>query len=222
MPNTVLSLSSRPEEGFASTKLVVGIVLAVWFALVMALGAAGRFVTPSGTPPFPIAIGAGVPIVVFLAGLWISRPFREFVLAADIRVLLGIQAWRFAGLGFLALYTYDVLPGSFALPAGLGDMAIGVTAPWMLLSIIREPRFAASKTFVVWNGLGLLDLVSAITTGALGSVLATGIAGEVTTGPMARLPLVLIPAYVVPILFMLHIAALMQARRLARDSTRAM
>lgn len=217
MPNAVPSPSARQGKGFASTKLVVTIVLAVWFALVFSLGAAGRFVTSPGTPPFPIALGATAPIVAFLAGLWMSRPFREFVLAADIRVLLGIQAWRFAGLGFLALYTYGVLPGLFALPAGLGDIAIGVTAPWMLLSIIREPRFAASKFFIAWNVLGLLDLVIAVSTGALSSALATGVAGEVTTAPMAQLPLLLIPAYFVPILFILHIAALMQARRLARD-----
>ena len=75
------------------------------------------------------------------------RPFRDFVLAADLRLMTGIQAGRFAGLGFLALYANGVLPGSFALPAGLGDMAIGVTAPWVLLALIRRPGFAAGKTF---------------------------------------------------------------------------
>jgi hypothetical protein len=37
----------------------------------------------------------------------------------------------------------------------------------------------------------------------------------VTTGPMAQLPLVLIPAYLVPLFVMLHLAALFQARRQA-------
>jgi len=37
-----------------------------------------------------------------------------------------MQAWRWAGLGFLDLYAYKVLPAVFALPR-LGDMAIGVT-----------------------------------------------------------------------------------------------
>lgn len=123
-------------------------------------------------------------------------------------------------MGFLALYTYGVLPGIFAWPAGLGDIAIGVTAPWVLVALIRQPRFAATKTFVLWNVLGLLDLVVAVSTGALSSALASGAAGEVTTAPMAQLPLVLIPAYFVPIFIMLHAAALIQARRLARDLPR--
>ena len=214
MPNATSSGSAQPSMPvLASTKLVVAIVLVAWFALIMVLGATGAFATPPGTLPFPIAIGVTAPILLFLAGFWLSRPFRELVLAADVRLMLGIQGWRFAGLGFLALYTYGVLPGSFAWPAGLGDMAIGATAPWLLVALIRQPRFAASKTFVVWNLLGLLDLVVAVGTGALSSALATGVPGEVTTAPMAQLPLVVIPAYLVPIFVMLHLAALVQARR---------
>lgn len=216
MSNAILSRSAQPPTVFTGTKLVVTAVLSAWLVLIMVLGAAGAFVTPPGTLPFPIAIGVTAPIALFFVGLWISSPFREFVLATDVRLMLGIQAWRFAGLAFLALYTYGVLPGIFAWPAGFGDIAIGVTAPWMLAVLLRQPRFAASKTFVVWNVLGILDLVVAIGTGAFSSALATGVAGEVTTAPMAHLPLLLISAYLVPILFMLHIAALMQARRLAR------
>ena len=193
-------------------------MLAVWFTLVILLGAGGAFVTPPGTPPLPILIGVAAPIIVFFAGFRMSRRFRDFVLAADLRLIMAIQAWRFAGLGFLALYTHGVLPGIFAWPAGLGDIAIGVTAPWLLVALIREPDFAASKTFVVWNALGILDLVVAVGMGALSSGLAAGVAGEVTTGPMAQLPLVLIPAYFVPIFVMLHMAALFQARRAGRPA----
>lgn len=216
MSNAAVSRSFQPKPQTGIT-LAVAVVLALWFALVILLGAAGAFVTPPGTPPLPIAFGATAPIVLFVAGLGISHTFREWVLALDVRVMLGIQAWRFAGLGFLALYTHGVLPGSFAVPAGLGDIAIAVTAPWMLLAVLRRPRFAAGKTFAAWNVLGILDLVVAVGTGALSSALATGVAGEVTTAPMAQLPLVLIPAYFVPIFVMLHVASLIQARRLARD-----
>jgi len=201
----------------SGTALAVAAALAAWFASVVLLGASGAYVSPPGTVPVPIAIAVAAPIALFLVALRASRPFREFALAADGRLMLGIQAWRFAGLGFLALHAHGVLPGMFAWPAGLGDIAIGATAPWLLVALIREPRFAASRTFVAWNLLGVLDLVVAVGTGALGSALATGVAGEVTTGPMARLPLVLIPAFFVPIFVMLHIVALMQARRLARD-----
>ena len=81
---------------------------------------------------------------------------------------------------------------------------------------MRRPGFAASKTFVLWNVLGILDLVVAVGIGARSSALATGAAGEISTAPMALLPLVLIPAYSVPIFLMLHATALLQSRQLAR------
>jgi hypothetical protein len=138
--------------------------------------------------------------------------FRHFVLMIDLRLATGIQAWRFAGLGFLALYTYGVLPGLFAWPAGLGDMAIGLTAPWLVLALIRAPAFARSRSFSVWNVFGISDLVVAVNLGMLASVPG---ADGITTAAMARLPLVLIPAYCVPLFVLLHLAALVQVRRLA-------
>ena len=198
------------SQDHSALTVPIGIVLALWFALVFILGALGAFVRPPGTVPIPIVIGVTAPIIVFLAGFGLSRPFRAFVLAADLRLMAGIQAWRFAGLGFLALYTEGVLPGVFAWPAGLGDIAIGVTAPWVVLALIRRPAFKDSPLFVIWNLLGILDLVVAVGTGALSSGLAPGITGAVTTEPIARLPLVLIPAYFVPIFIMLHLASLFQ------------
>jgi hypothetical protein len=213
MSNAVLSPNQQRRAAVPGATLIIAIVLAVWLALVMLLGARGAFVRPPGTPPLPIFIGVTAPIIAFLALFWMSRAFRDFVLAIDLRLATAIQAWRFAGFGFLALFSYGVLPGTFAWPAGVGDMAIGLTAPWVALALIRRPGFIGSKIFLAWNLFGILDLVVAVSSGALNSVLATGIPGEVTTAPMAQLPLVLIPAYLVPLFVMLHLAALFQARR---------
>ncbi len=86
---------------------------------------------------------------------------------------------------------------------------------WLLAVLMRQPSFAASRTFVIWNLLGILDLVVALATGALGTILVAGADAGVTTAAMAQMPLVLIPAFFVPVLFALHAAALLQARRLA-------
>jgi hypothetical protein len=151
--------------------------------------------------------------MVFLAAYRLSRSFHDYVLNFDLRLAAGIQAWRFAGLGFLALYANGVLPGLFAWPAGVGDMAVGLTAPWVMLALIRRPEFAAGKRFLFWNLFGMLDLVTAIGLGGLSAMLAQGTPGEITMAPMPHLPLALIPAYFVPILFMLHLTALFQRKR---------
>jgi hypothetical protein len=200
-------------------QLIVG-VLAAWFVLVLVLGGAGVIAQPPGTPPIPILIGAVGPIILFLAAYRVWPAFRASVQSLDLALATAIQGWRAAGLGFLALYAHGVLPGAFAYPAGLGDIAIGVTAPWVVLALIRRPGFATTRGFVVWNLLGILDLVVALSLGGLISALATGATGEVTTQPMARLPLVLVPAYLVPLFVMLHLSALFGASSPGGGSSR--
>lgn len=206
---------SQNAGNLSSVKLLVKVTLAVWFGLVFVLGASGALTRPPNLPPFPILFGAAMPLLAFIAAYLGSGAFRTLILDADLRLLTAIQAWRAGGLGFLALYAHGVLPGLFAWPAGLGDIAIGVTAPWVVLALIRQPSFAAGRRFVVWNLLGILDLVVAVSTGTLSSGFVAGLTGTVTTAAMAQLPLVLIPAYLVPLFVMLHLTALFQARQSA-------
>jgi len=218
MATTALPRPAQSQPiGLSGIRLSVTLVLTVWFLLVVSLGAVGTFVARPGTPPFPIAIGVGAPLLLFFAWLRLSQSFRDFVLSLDLRLVAGMQAWRWAGLGFLSLYAYKVLPAIFALPAGLGDMAIGITAPWIILALVRQPSFAASAAFIRWNLLGILDLIVALSIGTLSGILATGAPGEISTAPMETLPLLLIPAFLVPLFLMLHTAALMQSRQIIRS-----
>jgi hypothetical protein len=192
----------------------VAIALTGWFLIVVSLGAVGAFVGPPGTPPVALALAIALPLAIFFAGLRLAPSFHEFVLSLDLRLIVGMQAWRWAGLGFLFLYAHNVLPAVFALPAGLGDMAVGVAAPWMTLALVRQPDFARSRAFIRWNLLGILDLVVAVSIAAVSALLTTGAPGEISTAPMATLPLLVIPGFLVPLFLMMHAAALLQSRRL--------
>lgn len=209
MSNATLSYPDHPSPATAGT---VAMVLATWFLAIAWLGAAGAFAGPPGSPPLPILAGVLLPIAIYFTLFRWSRAFRDFVLSIDLRLVAAMQAWRFAGFGFLALYAHGVLPGIFAFPAGLGDMAVAIAAPWMVLRLGRDPGFAASTAFRRWNWLGILDLVIAVSIGGLNAFIATGAPGEVSTQAMAQLPLVLIPAYFVPIFIMLHVSALYRTR----------
>jgi hypothetical protein len=217
MENTLNARVDQPKIPMLSGagSLVAAFFLA-WLGLVFVLGARGAFVAAPGAPPLALLIGLVAPLSLFLLGYWTIQPVREFILSADLRLIAGIQAWRWAGFGFLALYSYRVLPGIFAWPAGLGDMAVGLTAPLVLASLLRRPDFAASKSFVAWNLSGMLDLTVAVSIGALVPLLAPNFYGATTTAPMTLMPLVLIPTFLVPMFLMLHLTALFQARRLGR------
>ena len=137
-------------------------------------------------------------------------------MSLDLRLLTAAQAWRFGGFAFLALATYGVLPGYFAWPAGLGDMAIGATAPLMAVALVRRPGTAASRAFRTWQVLGILDLVVAVGSAAVVPLLFPVFAAStVSPTAMTRMPLVLIPGFLVPGFIILHLISLLQARRVA-------
>lgn len=214
------NVASELNNGHSSVRPVVFTVLALWFGLVSFLGYQGAFVGSGDSPPLPMLFGFTIPLAVFFAAYFGWGAFRTFILGADLRLVSAIQAWRWAGFGFLALYATGVLPGLFAFPAGLGDMAIGITAPWIVLGLVRNPSFAASRRYALWNILGIVDLVVAVSLGTLCSGFIPGINGiirNITTSSFALLPLLLIPAYFVPFFIMLHVTALLQARQLARS-----
>jgi hypothetical protein len=217
MSHAAMLLGDQPASR-AGASVIISALLVVWLSLISWFGATEAFVAPGGAPPLRLLAVVLGPVIVFLIAYRVSAAVREFVLMADLRFITATQAWRFGGFAFLALYTYGVLPGYFAWPAGLGDMAIGAAAPWMLVGLAREPGFAASRKFVSWNVLGILDLIVAVTVGAVVPLLFPNVISSIPTGAMTRLPLVLIPGFFVPGYIILHVIALTHARRAASAS----
>jgi len=186
-------------------KLTAGLI-AAWFVTAAASSALNLLKGAPGQPPIPILIAVLTPVVAFSIWYGGSKPFREWVLSLNPRTLTLIHAERIGGLVFLAMYTYELLPGMFALPAGWGDIAIGVTAYLAATRLIRNHR----RAFIAWQLLGVLDLVVALSMAAIASLLHPQ---GITTAPMTELPLSLIPAFGVPLFLILHIICIAQARR---------
>jgi hypothetical protein len=204
-------LDDQPASRAGASALISALLL-VWLGLISWFGATEAFVAAGGAPPLRLLAAVLGPVLVFLIAYRVSAAVREFVSMVDIRFITATQAWRFGGFVFLSLYAYGVLPGYFAWPAGLGDMAIGAAAPWMLVRLARDPGFVASRAFAIWNVLGILDLIVAVTLGAVVPLLFPNVLSTMQTGAMARLPLVLIPGFFVPGYLILHVIALRQSR----------
>ena len=186
-------------------------IISLWFLLAFSCSLLGVFDSKQRLP-IPLGAAAILPVVVFAIWYLRSAEFRQFVLAANLRVLTLAQTWRVGGVVFLILHHQGLLPGVFALPAGWGDLAIGATAPLVAWAISSQKRFPKG-IFVSWNVLGMLDLVMAVTLGILASASPLGVlAGEITTQVMGTFPLSLIPTFFVPLLIMFHLIALGRVR----------
>ncbi len=197
---------SAREAGVA---IAASIVLSAWAALASTLAARGFFSQPVGGAPPPV----GINLVVVLAGLVValagSASLRR--LLANQRSLILLNVWRLVGAVFLLLMAGGQMPALWALPAGIGDVLIGVTAPWVA-SKLDDP--GGRRRAIIFNLLGLADLVVAV---GLGVTTSRGPAQLFHTTPTADLatqfPLALVPTFLVPLAFMLHVVSLWQLLR---------
>lgn len=187
-------------------KLTSGLI-AAWFVFSLVASGLHLYENGSNAPPAALGLAATTPIIIFLVWFASSAGFRQFVLSLNPRTLTLVQTWRVEGFTFVILAAYGILPRLFAWPAGFGDMTIGVTAPLAALLLARPERRGG---FLVWQLLGIADLVNAVTLGTLAGVINPH---GIPTQPMTVLPLSLIPTFAVPLLLILHLICIAQARR---------
>ena len=192
--------------------LPVWVVVIAWAALSLLLNVLGVFATDPDEPPVALLISVIGPVLVLVIAYSFSEKVRTLSLSLDLRLLTAIQAWRVIGAMFLVLMWFGLLPGTFAWPAGIGDLIVGAYAPFVVLAISRRSP-GWHKHVVLLNVLGLLDFVGAIGGGVLSGSSPIGILrGEVTTDIMQQLPLSMIPTFAVPFWIVLHIISLVKLR----------
>jgi hypothetical protein len=207
-----LLIVASPLEGRAARQLVV--TAAAWLAGVIALAAAGVFSASSvGTPAIGVAVT--LPLVLGIASAARGSALRALAGGVPLALLVAIHASRLLGAFFLLLHADGRLPRTFAAGAGWGDIAIAALAMPLAWAVHRRVAGWWTAT-VVWNTLGFVDLVAAVTLGvgsAPGSPLRF-IHEAPDSGAMGTLPWMLIPGFLVPIYLLSHLAVFV---RLARE-----
>jgi hypothetical protein len=211
MPHTSSTVRSTPAS--RTTVVLTAYVVLACFLLVLSGSVLGIF----ARSPLVFYLAVGGPVVLFLAGYLLSEVFRGFVrsLVGDPWGITAFQVYRVLGVSMAIQALKHALPALFGLPAGFGDLFIGVTALLAAASWSSGGKFGKG-VFVLWNVLGLLDLLIAVSTSVMAAFL---LSGPVTMAPMRLYPLSLVPAFGVPLAFLLHIAGLAQYWHLSKNQT---
>ncbi len=190
----------------AAVTATAAAVLSGWLVVSGLLAGAGvyRQDPGEGVPWFLVAV-VGTLIALLLAT---RIPLVSSILAdpATPARLAVPHSLRIVGVLFLIAMVQGHLPAAFALPAGIGDIAIGVAAPFVARRLARGTGRAGAVRF---NVLGILDLVVA---GIIGFLLFGLVDMTPSTAPLQLLPLVLIPTVAVPLAIALHIESLRRLR----------
>lgn len=205
-----------PSDAARRVRVGSAVFLGLWLGTLLVFGpravpspAPERF-DPTSVITFTLAASIGLGMLAAAR----SAGFRTALEAIPLSAIHVVQTWRVMGVVFIVLMGRGLLPAHFALPAGWGDIFVGVTAPLVALGLARGG--ARLRALVIaWNVFGLVDLFVAVGMGSgiLAGALLPGADHVPPAAAMGVLPMILVPAFAVPASLMVHMLAL---RRLAR------
>lgn len=174
------------------TKFVF-LILATWFGLALTAGMSDSFHNASA-PMVAITVWTLTGVALLIC--WTIPTIRNWATTVDFPQLVGLHITRFVGVYFLVLSARGSLPPGFAKPAGIGDIIVAAAAGSILL--FHELR--RRKILLVWNTLGLIDIVLVVF-----GALRFGLRDWLSMAPLRELPLSLLPTFLVPLIIASHI-----------------
>jgi len=125
----------RTSSQDARVAIASGIVLAIWATATTVLARRGFFQPSAGATVPPVGIDLIVVLLALTLCLSVSVSLRR--LLRNQANLIRLHLWRLEGLVFLILMVQGRVPALWAVPAGVGDVLVGATAPWVARAVDR-------------------------------------------------------------------------------------
>lgn len=182
---------------------VIAAGLLAWFTGAYFLSQQSFFLSLSvGLPNIGLLF---MPIIIGVNILSKSETFKTVVDALPQHWIISVQFLRVMGAAFLYLYSLNLMPAEFAIPSGVGDIIIGITAPLVgYLLFLQKPY--SNKLALLWNIIGFGELSLAIILGFFTSPTAYQLlAFDRPNNLLFTFPLALVPTFAVPLSLLLHI-----------------
>jgi hypothetical protein len=202
------ALTSRQRLGIW---LAVVVPYTLWLAGIWSAAINGVFRPGNTLPLLPLAIF--LPVILGVPILLRSKRMGEVLDTMPASWLIGLQVYRVFGGLFLVNWARGVVPGIFALPAGIGDLMTGLLA-LPVAYYLASRNGGAARSAIAWNIFGILDLAIAV---GIGLAIAPGplqlIVPTIPNSLTGLYPTVMTPAFAVPSSILLHALSLRQLRR---------
>ena len=192
--------------------LAVLIPYTLWLSVIWS-GAINGVFRPGGSavPLLPLAIF--LPVIVGTPLVLRSKRMGQVLDSMPETWLIALQLYRVFGSVFLVGWARSLVPGIFALPAGIGDVTTGLLAVPVAISLATGTPGARKAAFA-WNVFGIFDFAVAV---SIGLMTAPGpfqvIVPSIPNATTGVYPNVMIPAFAVPSSILLHALSLRQLIR---------
>jgi hypothetical protein len=181
------------------------LVLWTWFVAALIVG---RLELLARLPVWGMAgVLAGLTMLL-LAACVSLRPLRGWINAVDLRRLVLLHAVRFYAVYCLVLYQRGELPYALAVPSAWSDISVALLAVGAACLPLREEL--RRHAVIIWNTIALTGLLLNAATAA-----RIGLAQPWQLDEFRRLPLSVLPTFLVPLLLATHVIIF---ARLLRES----
>jgi hypothetical protein len=200
------------RAGFSETRRLAilrrtGAALAAWF-LFLAMSSVSGVYLDETAPRFLLF---AVPSLLAVALLFAARWLKAAVEAMPSWWIPALQTLRVGGGSSLfAAWAIGLAPWGLALPAGVGDILVGLSAALVAAALVAQVR-GARAVAVVWNVLGLLDILHTLFHAVASAPGPQRLFFEEPANRIpAVFPFVYLPGFIVPLTLLLHFLSLRQ------------
>lgn len=180
----------------------VAVFFLLYFFYVSIMSFTGVFQV--NTLPPRILLFTAIPLLLFyFIFVFRTRVFWQILENVQLSNLVRFHTFRFVGFFFILGWIYGVLPKSFALIGGIGDIFVGLTAI-IVASLIDKKSKNYQKITLIWNIIGFWDIVSVI----VSAIYVTKLALDTQTDgilEMTKFPFCFIPAFAPATIIFIHI-----------------
>jgi len=148
---------------------------------------------------FDVTGRLGPPGAGFIGLMWVVPPGivwkqRNWFTGLGQKPLVGLQIFRLIGALFILEMFRGNIPGSFAWPAGIGDILVGLLALFLFLTYSKVPRIGLIALILI----GVTDFMSAFFFGFTSfegpaQLFAKGFQNKANLFPTGLIPFFLVP-----------------------------
>lgn len=175
----------------------------LWIGVLSFLSLSGRYTfTRSLLPIFPLVT---IPPVLLVILLFVTQRGKEFIKRLDRKTLMILHFVRILVESVLFwLAVYQLIPESLTFEGRNFDILIGLSAPAIYYFGFVKTKLSKSA-ILVWNVIGLASLINVI-----GNTVYTVLILKQANFALGYFPFVLLPAFIVPLIMLAHLASIKQ------------
>jgi len=193
----------------ANKSTSVIIILFAWIILQTILGMQ-KFYTVTNTMP-PRLLFLALPAVIFIGVLFISRKGKQFIHGLDIKYLTLLHCVRIpVEIVLFWLFVNKAIPQLMTFEGRNFDIAAGLTAP-VIYYFAFVKKYLGKAALLTWNFICLALLLNIVVNAVLSAPTAfQQFAFDQPNIAILYFPFTLLPAVVVPLVLLSHLATITQ------------